>query len=275
MKFNDPALIVFIGVTVSIIGAFLGGVGALLYTRQQTKGQMELRQKSEEIATLYNKIAESQLDLREKAENQAEVQRQLRQKSEEIAELNKDIAAAQRDLRKKSEEIAELNKDIAATVTGGDSYCHIDIYRPGKLSNIVDLMLMHEGKYPSYDVTIKIDDVEKMLNMFKSEERKGNIPYSSMTEAFTMMAQSSKIIRVGNIGPNQGMQLDGLILPDTDRQSYNISITARNGIVSQIVRFRRVKGEWKIAHQINIPSKGVLERIDPDFPRDEDGKVKW
>lgn len=275
MKFNDPAVIVFIGVVFSIVGVLLGGVGAFRATRQQAQEQAELKNKSDEIAALYQKIAESQIELRAKADIQTEAQGQLRQKSEEISALNKEIANTQIDLRRRSDEIAELNKTISATVTGGDSYCYFLVGHPSNKTNSVDLMLMTEGKYPLYDVSIKIDDVEKLLNIVMTQTENGNRPFQSMTEANTFMLQASRVIKVGNIGPSQAMELGSLQLPDTDKQSFNISILARNGYVFQIVRFRRVKGEWKRAIQVHHNGKNVHETIDAEFPRNADGKIQW
>ena len=49
-----------------------------------------------------------------------------------------------------------------ANVTGGDSYCTLFVSAPDK-SNKVALILMNQGKYPVYDISVKIDDVEHAL----------------------------------------------------------------------------------------------------------------
>ncbi len=187
-----------------------------------------------------------------------------------------EAASALRTQRDQFEsEITELNKKIAATLTGGDNYCYFLLLGPGEKSNIADLMLINEGEYPVYDVSIKIDDVEKLLSIIKDQQKKGNLPYDSRTRWNTMLFEVSKILRVGNIGPKQAVELGGLHLPNTDKKSYNIYITARNGSVMQAVRFRRVDGKWKTAMQVTRGSKVLEESIDPDFPRNEEGKIDW
>lgn len=172
-------------------------------------------------------------------------------------------------------EIAELNRKIAATLTGGDNYCYFLPSRPGEKSNIADLMLINEGEYPLYDISIKIDDVEKLLGIIKDEQKKGNLPYDSRTRVNTMLFEASKILRVGNMGPKQAVELGGLHLPNTDKKSYNIYITARNGSFMQVLRFRRVNSKWKMAMQVRRGAKVLEESIDPDFPRNAKGKIDW
>ena len=103
---------------------------------------------------------------------------------------------------------------------------------------------------------------------------KGNLPYDSMSQSNTMLMSASEIIRVGNLGPHQGMQMKGLRLPNnTDKKSYNIYIIARNGSIMQMVRFVRVDGQWKIAMQVMRYDKVLKEQIDSDFPRNALGKI--
>ena len=64
-----------------------------------------------------------------------------------------------------SKEINKLNKKMSSDLTGGDGYCYFLPSRPGKKSNIVDLMLINEGDYPLYDIYVKIDDVEKLIDI--------------------------------------------------------------------------------------------------------------
>ena len=71
------------------------------------------------------------------------------------------------------------------------------------------------------------------------------------------------------------MVLDGLSLPDTEKQSYNIHIMSRNGSVMQMVRFLKVNGEWRIASKTMRGDDVLEEVIDPDFPRNESGEVQW
>ncbi len=170
---------------------------------------------------------------------------------------------SERELRRKSEEIAKLNREIVASVTGGDSFCYLiellgDPNRPFRCVN-------HQGQYPLYDVTIRISDLDKL------EALKGDLTLEKI-------AQTETYLKVGNLGPGQGRFMGMWELADTDQKRYNIFISARNGFFTQLLRFRRVKGRWVRATKVYRESeeeKVLLEKIQPEFPRDESGQVQW
>jgi hypothetical protein len=195
---------------------------------------------------------------------------QLVTKSEKIEKLSEENIAL-------NKEINLLNKKIAADLTGGDNYCYFLPSRPGIRSNIVDLMLMNEGEYPLYDISIKIDDVEKLFEIIDKEQEAGNLGfYDSMTQSNAMLLKASKIFQVGNLGPHQAIQLTGIqIPPNVDKKSYNIYITARNGSLMQILRYRRVGNQWKMAIKVTRENDVIKEFIDKDYPVDENGKINW
>jgi hypothetical protein len=170
----------------------------------------------------------------------------------------------ERELRQKSEEIAALNREIKDSVIGGDSFCHIVL---SNLSARTALLgVINQGRYPLYDVSIRIVDLEKF-------DRFGG------TFTLENMAQTDTLLSVGNLGPSHTAMWRKWPLPDADQQRYNTFISARNGFVTQILRLRRVNGEWKSATKVQRdidPNAIVLyERIDPEFPRDAAGQVQW
>jgi len=194
---------------------------------------------------------------------------QLSSKTEKIERLSEENIELNKEINK-------LNKKIAADLTGGDSYCYFLPSRLGKHSNIVDLMLMNDGEYPLYDISVKIDDVEKMTDIVKEEFEAGNLPYDSMTLSNAMLARASEVIQIGNMGPHQAIQLKGIqIPPNVDKKSYNISITARNGSLMQILRYRRINNQWKMAVKVTRGNDVIKEHTDKDFPLNKDGKIDW
>jgi hypothetical protein len=261
---------------------------------EQAEDQRQLRDKSDQIAALYQKIAQaqgelaqSQRELRANAEEQANAQRQLRKKSDEIAALNNLLAA-------KSDEIANLNREIAAKVMGGDSYCYLDVAKQGKFASIanpdiVELILIREGSYPIYDVLITIEDLGRGIKNAQQHNNREELKnYLSMlySERHRVLSPIVTQISVGNIGIRQvspywlpqkvyGVQPIQLKITGEDQQSYAINIAARNGRVNQTLLFRRVYGVWKKAVQVSFNGKTVKESIDRDFPRDDYGQVQW
>ncbi len=199
----------------------------------------------------------------------------LRQNEEKIISANARLEF-EKDLREKNNEIANLNKQIAATVTGGDSYCHLMVTSPGLKSKVADLLLMHEGKYPVYDVSIKIDDVDYMMQLLHAGQESGQIPADSISQSMRALSAASKIIQVGNVGVGQAiMPIASLDMPETDSKSYNVTINARNGSVFHVVRFRRVDGKWKMAIRVSNNGKVIKESADPEFPRKANGDIEW
>ena len=66
---------------------------------------------------------------------------------------------------------------------------------------------------------------------------------------------------------------------------YNIFISARNGMFTELLRLRKVNGVWKSAMKVekknysektpNAPPTLLKEQVDPDFPKDKNGQIQW
>lgn len=273
LKLSDPAVIVIIGVAFSIIGVALGGIGAFRASRQQTQEQIQLREKSDEIAALNRSIASSQIDLRRQAEIQTEAQHQLRIKSEEIAGLNRDIAISQTELRKKSDEIAELNKSIAATVTGGDSYgaVHPLTVLDEREQEVCMLYFENLGNFPLYDVHIEMFSPDDLL-----EPRQDG---RATIEGF----KNRSYFDLGNIPVHGGKSFGNLFkLKNDGEMNLTFSISARNGLFSQRLRIVKIGETITSARKVNTVAQGegakpkiLLEKASDKFPRDSSGKIQW
>jgi hypothetical protein len=64
-------------------------------------------------------------------------------------------------------------------------------------------------------------------------------------------------------------------IPENEKQSYNIYINARNGVVNQLFRFRKLNNKWKKAERITVNGKIIKETIDSKFPDKQDEKNIW
>jgi hypothetical protein len=171
-------------------------------------------------------------------------------------------ARSERELRAKSEEIAELNRTIAASVTGGDSFCYLDLDPYSATSSL--LTLTHQGKFPLYDISIRVVDLQK-FDLVKD------------IRTLEALNQAQVILNAGNLGPGQSRLFGEWPLPKLDRQDFNIFISARNGFITELLRRRRINGRWQSAVKVTRDGDNALlfERVDPDFPRDEKGQVQW
>jgi hypothetical protein len=210
---------------------------------------------------LRSQMQDSQKELIRRADEQAVSERQLGKKSDEIAALYKSIAESQRDLRKKSDENAALYKSIASTVTGGDSYCYLTPVDEGTTPL---LLLVHQGKFPLYDISLRIVDLNK---------------WSQLKQPITLdsVNQTHTILNAGNLAPSHTIQVGKLSLPDGDSQDFNIFVSARNGFFTELLRCRRVKGQWVYALRVTNTNSNAIwfEKIWPDYPRDAMGQVQW
>jgi hypothetical protein len=232
---------------------------------EQAESQRQLRKKSDEIASLYQTLAESQRELREKADIQVEAQQELAKKSDEIADLNRQIADAQRDLRSKSDEIAELNRQISHSLTGGDSYCYIRFMLGD--TDSARMMLLHQGKYPLYDVSLRMWDPND---------------YGPGSEklSFEELTKKDLIVNLGNLSPNQATLLGKVQLPQTGIKDFALSFGSRNGFVEEVIKLRRINGQWVAAYRVRSQQPDgsavvLFEEIAKDFPLGKDGKVEW
>jgi hypothetical protein len=170
-----------------------------------------------------------------------------------------DRANFERELRAKSDEIAELNRTIARSVTGGDSYAYVNLV-PG-----ADGALVHEGRFPLYDVSVRIVDVDKLNAIARS---------TSPAAAFE---QSQVVLKIGNLGAQQAAMIGRWPESDSNAQNLNIFVGARNGFTTQLLRLRRVEGTWRRAMRVRRDADNVIlmEKVDPAYPRDPGGAIDW
>jgi len=188
----------------------------------------------------------------------------------ERAESAEARAEAEKALRQKTEEIAQLNREIAASVTGGDSYpCVRVVGGPMGIGDTPLLTVLNAGRYPLYDVSVRIVD----FDLF--QEKVEHNP--SLRIEDVLAAQKS--YQLGNLGASQVHLLERVQLPsDGHAKGFTISLLARNGSVTQALRFRRVNGTWVFAFKVmrdDAHSTVLLESVEPTFPRNPDGSVAW
>lgn len=194
--------------------------------------------------------------------------------SKDSAKTAQERLEFEKELRSKSEEIAELNKKIAASVTGGDSYCYFDIANFGP-NNTAIAIIIHQGDFPIYDVSISITDLDEFAQLSKS---KANLTLEDL-------ASARNNIPIGTMLPYQAKPFKTIKLPNRETVNYGIAIAARNGTFTEEIRLKKIKGKWTKAMKVerdnyspnNPDAKPTLlkEEIYPDYPKDKDGKIIW
>jgi len=152
----------------------------------------------------------------------------------------------------------------------------------GGKTNEAVLMLDNQGKFPLYDVTVEITDSAKRQAAIKSLGLgSGLVPVTP--NELRELGQAKVTLPPRNLRPNQSVILrNPWPLPaDKDAIEYGIEIFARNWIFLQQIKLQRVNGFWRQAGRVfkdsGVGKKNIFLRewADPEFPRNERGKVVW
>lgn len=173
------------------------------------------------------------------------------------------------------EKIVELNNIIASSITGGDSFCFLALSTldSGPQKDNPMVIVLQQGRFPVYDVSIRIKDQDKIEAVMKSES---NWKDGLMLEHLN---QDSIEIKPGVCPPQTAAMWGRLPLGTGNYRRFEVEIAARNGLLHQQIRCKRVKGHWKIASKVtrNIGSTSevVYERIAQEFPRNIKGQIEW
>jgi hypothetical protein len=175
------------------------------------------------------------------------------------------------ELREKNEEIARLQQENAGAITGGDSFCWMALQVVGLNGELVnansmpdDLILIpnfiHKGKYPLYDVSARIIDID---------EWKKNI---------TQAMQTTKTVSIGNMTPGFWTTTPIRLTHHGKDFNFNIFYVARNGSWLQKLRMRWVGDGWASASRVAEGlggGKELLQEVSANYPRGDNGNVDW
>lgn len=152
--------------------------------------------------------------------------------------------------------LAAATKDTVNEATGGDSFCFVDM---GTIPEGLIAHLVQKGKYPVFDVRLNITD----LNALDSATKSGAPSLLVSTRTFGTIDFLSR-----GLWQPLGVYV---VEPKEEYVRYNISIFARNGSFTELLRLKRLKeGGWTSAllvHASYDTKKGIVfERIHRQFP---------
>lgn len=165
-----------------------------------------------------------------------------------------------------------LVKENTSVVTGGDSICYMDfMYQVGQPIPV----FVHVGRYPLYDLDVRIVDLVKMRKRFA--EHLG-------VDLASDVSYKIREFQAGKAWIDQSLSVP---FSDQREQDFNVFFSARNGIWTEQLRLRNVSGQWVKAIQVffspyvrsgktSKPSpKPIYEEVSKEFPRNADGTVPW
>ena len=251
-KKKIPRLILFLGIGIA-------GIGALWSAFQDRESQRGIIELQREIIDSQGEIVDSQRKSIDSQRKNIELQR----------------------------EIIESQRQIIDNITGGDSYCYVEVaLDPHGLRNF---FIKHVGEYIVYDVTVIVYDQSKRKEL---AEEMGGFGHGLTSEeynrfiqerdvignAFTLIRRSEICKRTWPSLP-PGSIAEPILrveLPDNKQeQRYLVKIYARNGIITQPIKFLKVNGKWEMSMRVqrhdNIKQETIELRnaLHPDVPLEE------
>jgi hypothetical protein len=169
------------------------------------------------------------------------------------------------EIKVKNEEIARLQIENANTLTGGDSFAYMALSIPDPATSAIAVpVFIHKGKYPLYDVTARVVDIDAIARA------KHQVPYDQTPLLGTTL-------RIGNMTPSFAFSGVGSLSHFGRDFNYNVFFVARNGSWTQQLRMHWTGNGWATANQVEWfgrDGKPFVE-ISEDYPRNANGEIDW
>lgn len=236
-----PMTIIFLGALISIIGGLIGAYGTWKHNKasseKSTRIEDGVKIVNSEIITLRDQN-KSLLSHTEALNGKIEVQ------SKTIDDLRKENTEL-------SSKLVKASLKIYNNLTGGNSYCKMEI---GNISDDNEegyLVFMVEGDNPLNQVQVRIVD----LNYFFQQEQ-------------TINELTKNIINIGTLLPKQVWFSQSKIKLDKGRGvNLNVFVGANNGFTTQLIRMKFHEGKWRRATKVKTQDgKDIFVEIDKEYP---------
>jgi hypothetical protein len=199
----------------------------------------------------------------------ATLQTHIDQQPKKISKKQGIIEGQAADNLRMSNQIFDRAAVAINSVTGGNSFCYI---HPVIQGNTADFVLLTKGRYPVYDLSVRLWDPAMYNN--PSDLSSSRI--------------ASETVTVGTLPLDDAFDLPSRSLPSGFQQEFSADFKARNGFWSQTIYFRRKNSAsaWKEASIVQKSAKVVrfkdLNRVRPvlcyeadkDFPEAFIGEIK-
>lgn len=170
-----------------------------------------------------------------------------------VTNLNIDL---QKQVIEQDKVIAGLANQHLRQLTGGDSFCYVEIIPRG--TTLDDVLLVQQGMNHMLDVQVRLTNIDS-VNI--GVAMLGQVIPGKMYPIVPLLFRGA------------GMSLDSYpVTVDSDYRRYNAFIMARNGIFHTLVRLNRTNGAWTKARRVTAAYYNakqeyvVFEQIDAGFP---------
>ncbi len=155
---------------------------------------------------------------------------------------------------------SKTDKEILNSITGGDGFCYIafDITLTG---NKIGIYLISKGKYPLYDISVRIVDITKIIEL-------KSLTLENLNEIETKFSMK-------NIYPGTAISLGTMDKNEYNEQNFNVFFIARNGQWTQEIRMRSINNDQFTATRVLKGKNKLYEFITQGFPLNKNNKVDW
>lgn len=248
LKSIKPMYLNVISGLVIIIGTFFGVFGKQLQDKSSSDKSDKILRTGASTEEKVDYLNVQNAELSKKAE-------ELREKAEKQATTIDNLRQENTDLYTK---LADANKEIYNNLTGGDSYCKMEIGNINPSNDLGYLVFYVEGKNPLNRIQARIVD----LNNFNAQ---------SMS-----MAEINKNVDVGTLDPNKALITQYTIRLDKVKGvNLNIFFGANNGFSTQLIRMKYINDKWVSAQQITRlkDNKELYIKIEPEFPSKDKNQI--
>jgi len=234
------------------------GLAVLYVTVEQQKKSLEQMAKSAEVDQ-KRAVAEARL---------ASSMDSISKSTEETARLQQLNTKLQERLLSNSTAITKLSEQNLNTMIGGDSFAYV-MFSPIAATGAIP-MVAHHGKYPLYDISVRVTDVALAKKIFAE----GKLTVDKIRSMDVLS------FNISNLPPmTAASQSTPLLFSSDGRQDFNVFFLARNGSWVQEIRMRQAQGKWSYAFRVfrTDGKKRIIlhESIPEGFPRSASGTVEW
>lgn len=171
--------------------------------------------------------------------------------------VENDLNTVKQNLVSLINELEVKTKDLVSYITGGDSTCHFI----GHANDQVVFLnaIVHAGDHPIYDVNARIVD----LRIFEHIMSKENV---TANDIFAHDVNT----KIGNLIPGTASGTNIQFPVHGDAANFNIFFSARNGLFTQTLRFKKINNEWKSKSVVTRQgdSTPLYQHIDEGFTDD-------
>lgn len=211
-------------------------------------------------------------------------------KADKIQKLSEKNISLNEEVTSLAKENAKLNIELRNFVSGGDSFCYIQThFEVGHSDNNVSFSIEHKGNYPLYDVDVIIYDKTqqaKLLIDFGLKKDFQPDEWAKFQKEYDLFGEINNIrnksILIKHHFPviREGAKIIPffrVVLPkDENEQNYLIKIFARNGTITQPIKFLKINDHWQMSMRVqqydNINHKVIemLNDLSAEVPLSED-----